>query len=158
MFSALPSFDKALYKCYVLLSSLLLTILFLNLLNKRNLFDMFFYNTEGTSDFESIYKWLCFPGEMWPSSNINSTQLNPTQLGYCAPIYWVSHSLDWMQSGWEYFDVSLRSTDMEGFRFLGVGGNRSARRKPTKAGMESANQIHIQPLANCIGKRIVFEH
>ena len=29
---------------------------------------------------------------------------------------------------------------------LGVGGNKSARRKPTKAGMESANQIHIQPL------------
>ena len=25
------------------------------------------------------------------------------------------------------------------------------RRKPTKAGMESANQIHIQPLASCIG-------
>ena len=33
----------------------------------------------------------------------------------------------------------------EGVRFLGVGGNRSAQRKPTKAGMESANQIHIQP-------------
>ena len=38
----------------------------------------------------------------------------------------------------------------EGVRFLGVGGNRSARRKPTKAGMELANQIHIQPLASCI--------
>ena len=36
---------------------------------------------------------------------------------------------------------------MKGFRFLGVGGNRSAWRKPTKAGMESANQIHIQLLA-----------
>ena len=31
------------------------------------------------------------------------------------------------------FDVRLWSTDI-GFRFLGVGGNRSARRKPTKAG------------------------
>ena len=30
--------------------------------------------------------------------------------------------------------------------------------KPTKAGMESANQIHIQPLASCIGERKVFEH
>ena len=39
-----------------------------------------------------------------------------------------------------------------------VGGNRSARRKPTKAGMESANQIHIQPLASCIGERKVFEY
>ena len=44
----------------------------------------------------------------------------------------------------------------EGVRFLGVGGNRSARRKPTKAGMESANQIHIQPLASCIGERKVY--
>ena len=44
---------------------------------------------------------------------------------------------------------------MKEFRFLGVGGNRSARRKPTKAGMESANQIHIQPLASCIGERSV---
>ena len=42
--------------------------------------------------------------------------------------------------------------DMKGYRFLLVGGNRSARRKPTKAGMESANQIHIQPLASCIGE------
>ena len=46
----------------------------------------------------------------------------------------------------------------EGVRFLGVGGNRSARRKPTKVGMESANQIHIQPLASCIGERKVCEH
>ena len=46
----------------------------------------------------------------------------------------------------------------EGVRFLGAGGNRSARRKPTKAGMESANQIHIQPLASCIGERKVYEH
>ena len=44
---------------------------------------------------------------------------------------------------------------MKGFRFLGVGGNWSARRKPTKAGMESANQIHIQPLASCIGERLI---
>ena len=44
---------------------------------------------------------------------------------------------------------------MKGYRFLGVGGNR---RKPTKAGMESTNQIHIQPLASCIGERKVFEH
>ena len=44
----------------------------------------------------------------------------------------------------------------EGVRFLGVGGNRSARRKPTKAGMESANQIHIQPLARCTGERKVY--
>ena len=41
---------------------------------------------------------------------------------------------------------------------VGVGGNRNAWRKPTKAGMESANQIHIQPLASCIGERKVFEH
>ena len=46
----------------------------------------------------------------------------------------------------------------KGVRFLGVGGNRSARRKPTKVGMESANQIHIQPLASCIGERKVYEH
>ena len=47
----------------------------------------------------------------------------------------------------------------EGVRiFLGVGGNRSARRKPAKADMESANQIHIQPLASCIGERKVYEH
>ena len=34
---------------------------------------------------------------------------------------------------------------MEGFQFLGVffWGNRSARRKPTKASMELANQIHL---------------
>ena len=43
----------------------------------------------------------------------------------------------------------------EGVRFLGVGGNQSARRKPTTAGMELANQIHIQPLASCIGERKV---
>ena len=43
-------------------------------------------------------------------------------------------------------------------RFLGVGGNRGARRKPVKAGMESANQIHVQPLASCIGERKVYEH
>ena len=46
----------------------------------------------------------------------------------------------------------------EGVRFLGVGGNRGAQRKPTKAGMESANQIHIQPLASCISERKVYEH
>ena len=39
---------------------------------------------------------------------------------------------------------------MKGFQFLGVGGNRSARRKPTKAGVESENQTHKQPLASCI--------
>ena len=55
-------------------------------------------------------------------------------------------------------DQKLLPRNMKGFRFLGVGGNRSARRKPTKAGMESANQIHIQPLASCIGERKVFEH
>ena len=47
---------------------------------------------------------------------------------------------------------------MKGYRVLGVRGNRSARRKPTKAGMESANQIHIQSLTSCIGERKVFEH
>ena len=47
---------------------------------------------------------------------------------------------------------------MKGYQILGVGGNRSARRKPTEAGMESANQIHIQPLASCISERKVFEH
>ena len=46
----------------------------------------------------------------------------------------------------------------EGVRFLGVGGNWSAQRKPTKAGMELANQIHIQPLASYIGERKVYEH
>ena len=46
----------------------------------------------------------------------------------------------------------------EGVRFLGVGGNWSARRKPTKVGMELANQIYIQPLASCIGERKVYEH
>ena len=47
---------------------------------------------------------------------------------------------------------------MKGYRFLGVRGNGSARRKPTKAFMESANQIHIQPLASCNGERTVFEN
>ena len=46
--------------------------------------------------------------------------------------------------------------NMERFQFLGVGGNRSAWRKPTKTGMESVNQIHIQPLASWIGERKVF--
>ena len=46
----------------------------------------------------------------------------------------------------------------EGVRYLGVGGNRSAWIKPTMAGMESANQIHIRPLASCIGERKVYEH
>ena len=41
-------------------------------------------------------------------------------------------------------DQKLWTRNMKEFRFLGVGGNWSARRKPTKAGMESANQIHIQ--------------
>ena len=36
-------------------------------------------------------------------------------------------------------DQKLLTRNMKGFWFLGVGGNRSARRKPTKAGMESAN-------------------
>ena len=41
---------------------------------------------------------------------------------------------------------------MKGFGFLGVRGNRSAWRKPTKAGMESATQIHIQPLLAALVK------
>ena len=41
-------------------------------------------------------------------------------------------------------------------RFLDVGGNRSTRRKPTKTGMESVNQVHVQPLASCIGEREVL--
>ena len=41
----------------------------------------------------------------------------------------------------------------KGSHFLHVGGNQSAQRKPTKAGMESANQIHVQLLASCIGER-----
>ena len=41
------------------------------------------------------------------------------------------------------------SRNMKEFWFLGVGGNRSTRRKPTKAGMESANQTHIQPPVAC---------
>ena len=46
---------------------------------------------------------------------------------------------------------------MKGFRFLGLGGNRSAQREPIKAGLESANKIHIQPQASCIGERKVLE-
>ena len=42
--------------------------------------------------------------------------------------------------------------NMKGFQFLGVKGNRHAWKKPTRAGMELANKIHIQPLASCIGK------
>ena len=34
----------------------------------------------------------------------------------------------------------------------------SNQKKPTKAGMELANQIHFQPLAICIGERKVFKH
>ena len=64
------------------------------------------------------------------------------------------------------FTHNMRSETMDQkFQFqkseiliLGEGGNRSARRKPTKAGMESGNQIHIQPLASYIGVRKVFEH
>ena len=41
-------------------------------------------------------------------------------------------------------DQKIWTRNMEGFSFFGVGGNRSAQRKPTEAGMESANQIHIQ--------------
>ena len=48
--------------------------------------------------------------------------------------------------------------NMKGFWFLGVGGNQSTRRKQTKAGMESANQTHIQPLVSFIGERKVFEY
>ena len=55
-------------------------------------------------------------------------------------------------------DQKLWTRNMKRYRFLGVGGNRSAWRKPTRAGVESANQIHIQPLASCIGERKVFEH
>ena len=47
---------------------------------------------------------------------------------------------------------------MKGFQFLGVGGNQSAQRKPTKVGMELANQIHIQPLTSYIAERKVLEH
>ena len=50
-------------------------------------------------------------------------------------------------------DQKLWTRNMKGFRFLGVGGNRSAGRKPTKAGMELANLIHIQPLATIERKR-----
>ena len=55
-------------------------------------------------------------------------------------------------------DVNILTYDqqMEGFRFLGVEGNRTALRKSTKADMELTNQIHIQPLASCIGGRKVF--
>ena len=44
----------------------------------------------------------------------------------------------------------------EGVRFLACRRKlsaQSARRKPTKAGMESTNQIHVQLLASCIGER-----
>ena len=37
-------------------------------------------------------------------------------------------------------DQKLWTRNMKGFQFLGVGGNLIARRKPTKVGMESANQ------------------
>ena len=39
-----------------------------------------------------------------------------------------------------------------------VGGNRSTCIKPRKAGMDLANQIHVQLLASCIGERQAFEH
>ena len=35
---------------------------------------------------------------------------------------------------------------MEGFRLLGVSGNRSTRRKATEVGMKSANQTHTQQM------------
>ena len=44
-------------------------------------------------------------------------------------------------------DRNWWTRNMQEFRFLGVGGNRSTRRKPTKADMELANQIQIQ--LNC---------
>ena len=52
----------------------------------------------------------------------------------------------------------LWTRNMEGFRYVGVGGTRSARRKSIKAGLEAANQIHIQSLASYFGERNVYGH
>ena len=38
---------------------------------------------------------------------------------------------------------TIWTRNMEGVRFFGIGGNRSAWSKPSKAGMQSANQVHI---------------
>ena len=47
---------------------------------------------------------------------------------------------------------------LEGVRFSGVGETGvPGENLPTRV-MESANQIHIQPLASCIGERKVYEH
>ena len=60
----------------------------------------------------------------------------------------IGNSISGRQAGFIHTrDQKLWTRKMKGFRFLGVGGNRSARRKPSKVGMESANQIHIQPIA-----------
>ena len=70
--------------------------------------------------------------------------------------YWVLKAPLWGNRGAHQAATdtpSQRGTRREGVRFLGVGGNWSARRKCTKVGMESANQIHIQPLASYIGER-----
>ena len=85
----------------------------------------------------------------------NSTQLDTVCpfigfpiLGIECTAFW---DLEWVTVLWHIINR------YEGFQFLGVGGNQSAWRKPTKADMESANQIHIQPLASCIGERKVLE-
>ena len=91
--------------------------------------------------------WIVFLN--FTIKGVGRQQLNSTQLNTTRPFYWVSHSWDWMHSTLRprVNDVPWRTINSYGrFRFLGVGGNWSSRRKPTKADMESANQIHIQPL------------
>ena len=54
------------------------------------------------------------------------------------------------------FEVIIEETKVQiyvSILILGVAGNQRARRKPTKVAMESANQIHIQPLDSYIGEK-----
>ena len=64
------------------------------------------------------------------------------------PILGIEYTAIWDLEEWKYFDVW--STDYG--RILSFGGKLSAWKNLTKAGMESANQIHIQPLASYIGE------
>ena len=50
------------------------------------------------------------------------------------------------------------TTDQKYGRFRNFRWNQNTRRKPIKAGMETANQIPIQTLASCIGERKMLEH
>ena len=93
----------------------------------------------------------------------NAQHINP--LGSQGTAVWQlqrthSNSTSGRQAGFHTHNERPETMDQkyERIQVLGVGGNRSARKIPTKVGMESANQIHIQPLASCIGERKVFEH